>query len=145
MSWGKILLLRQRLGDRLAVRHRLARLGDGLLDDAVGDDLLGDLQRGQHRHAVFEQRRERARELAEEIQLDHLAEDRRVHLPLVNLAPALLGRLEPLEHDHARRSPPRASATSNRVNRWLMLIRICVIIGSCTFMPSKIVMNFGSM
>jgi hypothetical protein len=91
INCGKNFALLQRLRERLAVRHRVARFGNGFLDDAVGDDLLGDFQRGEHRHAVLEQRPQRPRELAEQIQLDHLAEHRRLQFPFIQLrAPSAL-------------------------------------------------------
>src|SRR5271157_34944 len=46
---------RQGFGDGLSVRHLLAGFGNGLFNDAIGDDLLGDLQGLQHGHAVVQQ------------------------------------------------------------------------------------------
>ena len=89
----------QRLGDGFAVGDFFASLADGILDDAIGDDLFSDSQCRQNGHAVFEEGGEGAGELAEQVQLDHFAKDRRGQFPLIDLAPALGGGLEAFEDD----------------------------------------------
>ena len=99
------------MGNGFAVGDLLARLGDRLFHHHIRDRLLSDLERRQHGHAVFEQRRERPRKLPEQIQFHHLAKHRRVHFPLIQPAPSFFGGLEALEEDdqhqkNAEHQPP---------------------------------------
>src|SRR6185312_6752948 len=59
---GELPRTLERVGDRLALTDRVARLFHNLFQDRVVEDLLGDLQRRQHGHAGRQHGRQRAGE-----------------------------------------------------------------------------------
>ena len=104
---------------------------DGFLEQPVRNDLFGDLERGEDRHPVFQQVDSVRANVANRFSRITRPEQRRVHLPLVNLRrPSSVDwkRFEHHQHHEGHRDhQPPVSA-----NRSLMLTSSCVMMGSST-------------